>query len=557
MAITVGTSTVTSGNQTTGFTLVINSGVVAGDILILLVTNRGATTDPVVVDNDVGGNLWAKIANQNADTNGAGTVWWKRATSATASKTITVTGCTNSASGCVTPFTGAAVGSTPYGTPVSEANASGNEVQAGITTGRDGSMVCIGVYCTSNDTLNPNTYVATDPSSLTERAEGVSSGGSDCSASLAADIRTSAGATGNISWSQGDGTGASIAFELLRAWEPLAANGGSISLSGTAASLEAGRLVAAGTGAYTETGTDASLEVGRMLSADGGADALTGTAASLEIGYLLSAGSGGYTLTGQDADLIHDTAGYTMPADPGAFSWTGGDSGLRVARRLDSESGSFSESGQDSSLEYGREVQADAGAFAIAGSDAALIVGRAFAADAGAFAIAGSDAALEYGYLLAAGSGEYVLFGDAVTFVAPVPPLHAMFFVSDRDGYLRVVAMLQDTAADMRVIPAAVWCALVSFNQRTGKVECLQDEDAGGWGEWNNESPVQTFDLEADLEMSADGSIFEKQFCKHDDWDERTVAVRVTAEYAGGNYEAVQAGMLVEDRRDAGARRRR
>lgn len=215
MAITVGTSTATSGNQTTGFTLVINSGVVSGDILLLGVTNRGATADPTVVDNDTGGNTWAKIGNQNADTNGAITVWWKRATSGTASKTITVSGCTNSASGCVTPYTGCLGSGNPYGTPVSEANASGDESQAGITTGTDGSFVCLFVGCTSNDTLNPNTYTATSPTTLTERAEGVSSGGSDCSMSHASAEKASAGATGTISWLQTDGTGASMAFELL------------------------------------------------------------------------------------------------------------------------------------------------------------------------------------------------------------------------------------------------------------------------------------------------------------------------------------------------------
>lgn len=92
MAITVGTSTVTSGATTTSFTLVINSGVVAGDILVLCATNRDATADPTVTDDDSGGNTWTKLSNQNADTNGAGTVWWKRATSGTASKTITVFG---------------------------------------------------------------------------------------------------------------------------------------------------------------------------------------------------------------------------------------------------------------------------------------------------------------------------------------------------------------------------------------------------------------------------------------------------------------------------------
>lgn len=213
MAITVRTSTVTSGANTTGFTLVINSAVVAGDILLLGVTNRDSTADPTVVDNDSG--TWLKVHNQNANTNGAITVWWRRATSATASKTITVSGCTGSASGVVTPYVGALAVGTPYGTPAGEANASANETQVGITTTRPGSFACLFVGCTSNDTLNVSTYVATDPATLAERGEGVSSGGSDCSMAHASAVRSAAGATGNISWSQTNGTGASAAFELI------------------------------------------------------------------------------------------------------------------------------------------------------------------------------------------------------------------------------------------------------------------------------------------------------------------------------------------------------
>ena len=225
MTWTKGTPTATSGNQTTGFTLVINSGVLAQDLLVLLVTNRGATTDPVVVDNDVGGNLWTKLANQNANTNGAGTIWVKYATSATASKTITVSGCTNSASGIVMPFRGGSFVSNilhAFGTPVGESNASTDESCAGITTDRANSMVLHAIFCTSNDTLAPGNRTATSPATITEDGEGVSSGGSDCSASLASDEKTSAGATGTISWSQTDGTGASISVEMYQDVQPTA-----------------------------------------------------------------------------------------------------------------------------------------------------------------------------------------------------------------------------------------------------------------------------------------------------------------------------------------------
>jgi hypothetical protein len=215
MAIVPGTSTVTSGNLTTGFTLVINSGVLADDILLIGITNRDATANPTCVDNDTGGNAWARITTQNAATNGSLSVWWKRATAATASKTITVSGCTGSASGVVTPYRGCLATGTPVGTAVPESNASGDETQAGITVGTAGSFVCAFVACTSNDTLAPTTFTATDPSALTDRGTGVSAGGSDCSCSHASAVRATAGATGNISWAQTNGTGASMALELI------------------------------------------------------------------------------------------------------------------------------------------------------------------------------------------------------------------------------------------------------------------------------------------------------------------------------------------------------
>ena len=210
-----GTAVVTSGNQQTGFTMTIPT-VATNDILVLGVTNRGATADPSVVDDDSAGNAWAKVANHDADTNGAVSVWWKRATSATSAKTITVSGCTNSASGVMQFYRSASTDSDPFSgtTPVGAANASTNETQAEITTSEAGSMVFLVVGCTSNDTLNVASQAATDPSSLAEQGEGLSSGGSDCSCSLASTIKATAGATGAFTWGQTDGTGASIAFAL-------------------------------------------------------------------------------------------------------------------------------------------------------------------------------------------------------------------------------------------------------------------------------------------------------------------------------------------------------
>lgn len=436
MAITVGTSTATSGNRTTGFTLVIDSGVVANDILILCVTNRGATTDPIVVDDDIGGNLWAKLAGQNANTNGAGTVWWKRATSATASKTITVSGCTNSAAGCVTPFTGASLGATPYAGVVSEANASGDESQAQITTTRAGSMVCLAIFCTSNDTLNPNTQVATSPSVITERAEGVSSGGSDCSATFCAAIKASAGATGTISWQQTDGTGASIAFELLEAVAALAANAGSFTLTGNAATLAAGRKVAADAGAFVLTGSPAALVFGYNLGASAGSFTLTGVDVGMSRTRVLTADAGSFALIGFSAGLLDarslfaNGASFTLAGSPaalnsgreilaegGSFSMTGAAANLAAARKIDAATASFSLTGAVASLLHGGAVGANSGAFSLNGASASLEAGRRLSADSASFVLTGSAVQLLTGRRLASSPGSLTLTGSGATLI--------------------------------------------------------------------------------------------------------------------------------------------
>jgi hypothetical protein len=305
MAITREYGAVGGTNPTTSTTVTIPAGCTTGDILILAATNRGATADPSVTDNDVGGNAWAKIANRNAATNGAGTVWWKRATSGTASKTITVSGMTNSMTCVLAGFRGASKATIPYKAASGEANASGDESHAAYTTDRAGSMVILTVHDTSNDTNNPTSYTATDPTTLAESGEHTSSGGLDCSTSLAYAIKSTAGSTGTINWAQTNGTSASIVFELYPAWDNLVADSGSFTLSGTAATLKRALKLTADSGAYTESGTAASLLRGLKLVAGGGTYTETGTAATLKRGLRLTAGGGSYSISGTAATLSY------------------------------------------------------------------------------------------------------------------------------------------------------------------------------------------------------------------------------------------------------------
>jgi hypothetical protein len=93
MAISHIATSVPTGNPTTSFTMVIDSGTLANDVLLVTAIHKG-TADPTVTDDDSGGNLWAKILEIDDGTRGY-SLWWKRATSGTASKTVTVGSLTN------------------------------------------------------------------------------------------------------------------------------------------------------------------------------------------------------------------------------------------------------------------------------------------------------------------------------------------------------------------------------------------------------------------------------------------------------------------------------
>lgn len=132
----------------------------------------------------------------------------------------------------------------------------------------------------------------------------------------------------------------------------LAANGGSYSITGTAATLERGRELSADGGTYAITGTAAALERGREVAANGGAYIVTGTNASLELGRELLAAGDSYTISGTDATLVKASVGATVIiADPGTYTITG----------------------QDGSLEWGRLHSAEPGVYAISGTDASLV----------------------------------------------------------------------------------------------------------------------------------------------------------------------------------------
>jgi hypothetical protein len=139
----------------------------------------------------------------------------------------------------------------------------------------------------------------------------------------------------------------------------LTADSGEFALTGTGATLAAGRVLPADSGAFALTGTDATLTRGRVLAADSGSYALTGTAATLAVGHVLSADSGSIQLTGTDVTLDYTPVGgptYTLTADSGSFAATGTAAVLAVGHVLSADSNSIVLTGTDATLTLGGAV---------------------------------------------------------------------------------------------------------------------------------------------------------------------------------------------------------
>jgi hypothetical protein len=198
-------------------TITIPSTVVTGDVLFVAVTSRdhaSGTALPTCTDDDTGGNTWTLMGNS---TDRKALWFWKRATSATASKTITVSGAVGSVSGGVTCFTGALGASTPYTDFVFETNASGDETTTAFTPTNEGSMVVHGVHNYGNDNAVTSVSGATI-GAFTNAFEKLSTGGSDCATNVGYKLQAAGSApstTGAITWAQTDGTTYSARFSIV------------------------------------------------------------------------------------------------------------------------------------------------------------------------------------------------------------------------------------------------------------------------------------------------------------------------------------------------------
>lgn len=162
-------------------------------------------------------------------------------------------------------------------------------------------------------------------------------------------------------------------------------------------------LVDNGTGSVaqdiSDTNRSGTVDIGAFEYISGGAT------------YTLTADGGSFTLTGGAAGLA---AGRKLTAAQGSFTLTGGSAGLAVTRKLTAAQGSFTLTGGDVTFTYNGSatytLTAEQGSFTLTGG--AVTFGRtyAIAADGGSYALTGGNANFTYSGGAATGGGHLYKF---------------------------------------------------------------------------------------------------------------------------------------------------
>ena len=197
---------------TTSFTLTLPS-TVANDIMLMEYTHRST------IQGDIYGSVstgWSTAHVQlfSGLSTFSGRTLWKRATGDHFGETVSVSSLINSCAGVCTVYRNAH-SSDPFGSAliVGEQNTVGNEDQAGITVVYPNSMVCLVVANSPDFAISAQSSIAVGD--LTERAERLSTGGTDASISHASLEFASTGATSTFSWAQTNASSGSWGYALL------------------------------------------------------------------------------------------------------------------------------------------------------------------------------------------------------------------------------------------------------------------------------------------------------------------------------------------------------
>jgi hypothetical protein len=200
--------TALGGSAATTSTTITVPTVAVDDVLFVPVTNRGATAAPSVSDNDSG--TWTRVDSGDDGLTG----WYRRATSATSAKTVTVSGVTTSLATLLVAFRGCTTSGNPFENVTKESNSSGDESHAAITPGQSNSLVCL-VVANRAGATTVATENAASIGPMLEFAERTSSGGGGSGVVCAGAPQGTAGTSGALTWAQTNAATISMAFDLI------------------------------------------------------------------------------------------------------------------------------------------------------------------------------------------------------------------------------------------------------------------------------------------------------------------------------------------------------
>lgn len=383
------------------------SGVVANDLLMLLVGNDDETNNVQFTDDLTG---WTRINFQGGATPDVQVASYYRIADGTEGTTVTVNAeSSDKILGWYLRISGVDTTS-PINVSAFQHSTAGDSSShsiQGVTTTVDDCLAFYHLITDGGDCAPFGT-----PSGWTEISElQTGTSAEDTGGVFGTKTQVTAGATGDASVTVTVSDSAAWAQFAIAPGDPvLAAGGGSYAESGTAAGLEHGRRLDAAAGTFTESGTAASLEVGYRVDAAAGSHAVSGSVATLLRAYVLAAESGSYSESGAAAGLLH---GRRVDAGGGSFAQSGAASALVYDRALEAVTGSYAESGSSAGLVVGRVLSGDPGTYVMAGSTAGLSRARTLPADAGAFVESGSAAGLLRDLRLDAVPGAFVATGAA------------------------------------------------------------------------------------------------------------------------------------------------
>lgn len=153
------------------------------------------------------------------------------------------------------------------------------------------------------------------------------------------------------------------------------------------------------------------------LTADGGSWSYSGGDSALAFNRKLIADGASWSYQGVSAQLAYNRV---LSADGGSYTYTGGEATLTYTTAgatytLTAEGGSWTCAGGSASLAYDRVMQAEGGAYQYSGCAASLLFNRVLTASGGSWSYALADVNLRMNRVLVASGGAYAYSGGSAS----------------------------------------------------------------------------------------------------------------------------------------------